>query len=247
MRGNSYDEYSNSDYHCRPTESCRPKCCLVGPQGPQGAQGPAGSSGSSGAAGPAGPQGIQGPIGPQGIQGPIGPSGNGAIIPFASGQPVSMTTIALGLAGIPALVGFGSSGVTLTALGGSIDITGGPAELLNFAFSVPRDGTITSIAAYFSTVAALSLIGSTITITAQLYSSTVPDNVFTPIPGAIVTLSPPLTGIVSIGDTSSGITSNLAIPVTAETRLLLVFSTTATGVSLINTVLGYASAGITID
>jgi hypothetical protein len=38
----------------------------------------------------------------------------------------------------------------------------------------------------------------------------------------------------------------LAIPVTAQTRLLMVFSATATGASLLNTVVGYASAGITI-
>jgi hypothetical protein len=39
----------------------------------------------------------------------------------------------------------------------------------------------------------------------------------------------------------------LAIPVTAQTRLLLVFSATAAGLSLINTVTGYASAGVTIS
>jgi hypothetical protein len=38
----------------------------------------------------------------------------------------------------------------------------------------------------------------------------------------------------------------LAIPVTAQTRLLLVFSATATGLSLVNTIVGYASAGVTI-
>ncbi len=268
MRESSYNDYNNCESQYRPIENCRVKYCLVGPPGPMGPQGipgvagPAGAAGPEGAAGPAGPQGIAGPqgltgpegpigpAGPQGIQGPIGPqgpAGNGAIIPFASGLPVSMTTIGLGLAGIPALVGFGNSGNTLTALGGTIDILGGPGELLNFAFSVPRDGTITSISAFFSVTAALALVGSTITITAQLYSSTTPDNVFSPIPGAIVTLAPPLTGLISIGDISNGITEGLSIPVTAETRLLLVFSTTATGISLVNTVLGYASAGITIQ
>jgi BclB C-terminal domain-containing protein len=113
---------------------------------------------------------------------------------------------------------------------------------------MPEDGTITSMAAYFSTTAALTLVGSTVTITAQLYSSTTPDNVFTPIPGAVVTLAPPLTGIVAIGTISSGSTTGLSIPVTTETRLLLVFSASVTaGIDVATTVAGYASAGLAIS
>ena len=158
-----------------------------------------------------------------------------------------MTTIAGGLVGTTSLLGFGSSATGISLVGGAIDLTGtvlGP--LINFAFSVPRDGTITSIAAYFSNTVALALVGTTITLTAQLFSSTTPDNIFTPIPGASVTLAPALTGVVNLGDTSNGITTGLAIPVTEETRLLLVFSATADGVTLINVVTGYASGGITI-
>ena len=44
----------------------------------------------------------------------------------------------------------------------------------------------------------------------------------------------------------SGITTGLSIPVTAQSRLLMVFSATSSGLSLINTVVGYASAGIEI-
>jgi BclB C-terminal domain-containing protein len=80
-----------------------------------------------------------------------------------------------------------------------------------------------------------------------LYSSTTPDNTFTPIPGALVTLAPPLTGVLGVGTISNGLTTGLTIPVTPQTRLLMVFSATATGASLINTVIGYASAGITIE
>jgi BclB C-terminal domain-containing protein len=158
-----------------------------------------------------------------------------------------MTTIAGGLAGTTSLLGFGSSATGISLVGGTIDLTGtvlGP--IINFAFSVPRDGTITSISAYFSNTVALTLVGTTVTITAQLFSSDTPDNTFTAIPGAVVTLAPPLTGIIGLGAISSGITTGLSIPVTAETRLLLVFSATADGVSLINAVTGYASGGVTI-
>lgn len=83
------------------------------------------------------------------------------------------------------------------------------------AYSMARDIIITSITAYFSTTAALSLVGTTVTLTAQLYQSTTPGNIFTPIAGAIVILAPPLTGVLSIGTISSGITTGLSIPMTA--------------------------------
>ena len=111
---------------------------------------------------------------------------------------------------------------------------------------MPRDGTITSIAAYVSATAALSLIGTDLNIRAQLYSSTTPDDVFSPIATALVDLDP-LTGVISIGTNSSGITTGLNVPVTAGTRLMLVFSATATGITLVNTFLGNASAGVTIE
>jgi BclB C-terminal domain-containing protein len=176
-----------------------------------------------------------------------GGSNGGAIIPFASGIPVSLTTIAGGLAGTPSFIGFGNSAPSLSILGSTIDLTGAAGTLLNFAFSMPRSGTIKSMSAYFSTTAALSLIGSTVTITAQLYSSTTPDNSFTAVPGASVTLAPSLSGIISIGAISNGITTGLNIPVTAQTRFLLVFSSTAAGISLLTSTAGYAGAGLSIE
>ncbi len=231
----------------------------TGNTGATGATGPAGitgTTGSTGATGATGPTGSIGPIGPTGTTGatgatgatgPTGANGSTSIIPLASGLPISLTTIAAGLAGIPAFIGFGSSAPGLTVLGSSIDLTNPSGTLSNFAFSMPRAGTITSLSAYFSTTAALSLVGSSITVTAQLYVSNTPDNVFTPIPGAIVNLSPALSGIISIGTISNGITTGLSIPVTAQSRLLMVYSARATGLSLVNTVVGYASAGIEIS
>jgi BclB C-terminal domain-containing protein len=213
---------------------------LTGPTGPTGFTGPTGATGATGV-------GATGATGPTGATGAVGPSGAGAIIPFASGQPVSVNTIAGGLSGQGALIGFGSSGQTPANLGGSIDLTGGPGINLNFAFSVPRDGTITSMTAYFSNTTALALIGSSITLSGQLYQSTTPDNVFTPIAGAVATLAPALTGIVANGQVSSGTVTGLSIPVTTGTRLLFVGSATAAGLSLINTTPGYWSAGVAIQ
>lgn len=229
----------------------------VGPQGPRGIPGPTGPAGPTGAMGPqgvTGPQGIQGVTGPIGAQGPKGCPGDegptgatGAIIPFASGLPVSLTTVAGGLAGFPAFVGFGNSAQFLTVLGSAIDITNASGTLSNFAFQMPRAGIITAFSAYFSTTAALSLIGSSVTVNAQIYQSPTPNNVFTPIAGTLISLSPSLTGALSIGAQLNGALTGLNIPVTAQTRLMLVFSATASGLSLLNTVTGYASAGLSIN
>jgi BclB C-terminal domain-containing protein len=158
-----------------------------------------------------------------------------------------MTTVLGGLPGESSLVGFGSVATT-TPVAGTIDLTGGASINLNEAFSVPRDGTITSISAYFSLTSPLTLVGSTITITAQLYQSTMPNNTFTPVAGATVTLAPSLTGVLSLGTISSGIVTGLSIPVTAETRLLLVYSASVTaGIDMATTIQGYMSGGLSID
>jgi BclB C-terminal domain-containing protein len=141
-------------------------------------------------------------------------------------------------------VGFGSNLPGISAIGGAINLLG----LTNFAFSVPRDGIITSLAGYLSISAALSLIGSTVTVSAQLYHSTAPNDNFVAVPGAVVTLAPPLTGLIAIGDLSSGINTGLNIPVTAGTRLLLVFSAQVTaGLDVAAAIAGYASAGLGIS
>ena len=169
-----------------------------------------------------------------------------AIIPYASGTPVALTTIVGGLAGTGGLVGFGNSASSVNLVGSTIDLTGAGGTLLNFAFSVPRDGVIESISAQFSNTAALSLVGSTVSLKAQLYTAAAGSNTFTPLPATVVNLAPALTGILAIGTTTNAILSGLNINVTAGSRILMVFSATAAGLTLVNTVTGYASAGISI-
>ncbi|AIQ54469.1 exosporium glycoprotein BclB-related protein [Paenibacillus sp. FSL R7-0331] len=219
----------------------------AGATGVTGATGTAGATGVTGATGTAGATGVTGATGTAGATGVTGPTGSGAIIPYASGLPAALTTVLGSLLNTSSLIGFGNSATGVTITGGVIDLTGAAGTLLNFAFSVPRAGTITSLAGYFSTTAALSLVGSTVTITAQLFRSTTPNNTFTAVPGALVTLAPPLTGILSLGTISSGLTSGLSIPVAAGDRLLMVFSASVTaGIDIATSVAGYASGGLTI-
>ena len=228
----------------------------TGPTGVTGATGPTGltgATGEDGATGPTGPTGATGEDGATGATGSTGPTGStgaagaSAIIPFASGLPVSLTTIAGGLVGTPAFIGFGSSAPGISIIGNTIDLTNPSGTLTNFAFTMPRDGVITSIDVFFSTTAALSLVGSTITIEAKLYESIAPNNTMTVVPGTAVTLTPSLTGVISIGTISKGILTGLNINVPAGTRLMLVLTARASGLSLVNTVAGYVSAGVAID
>lgn len=164
-----------------------------------------------------------------------------AIIPYASGNPVSMTTYqALSL--LPSFVGFGSSAQGLTRAFATIDLKEMASSHL--AFSVPRAGMIESISAYFSNLSALSERGQ-ILLTAQLYGSDTPNDVFTAIAGAKVTLTLP--GALLVGSTFSGSATGLNIPVNANTRLLMVYTVRQTdpGFSIV-TVSGYASGGVAI-
>lgn len=192
-----------------------------------------------------GPPGPPGPTGPAGPRGPAGIPGAGAIIPIASGLPVTLTTVVGGLANTSAVAGFGASTSGIIISGGiiSLDVLG-----ISYAYSEPRDGTITALAAYFSTTAALSLVGTTVAITVSLWSSPTPNDDFTLVPGASLTLTPTLTGVLSVGTISSGLLTGLTIPITAQTRLLLVVSSNVVaGTDIVTSILGSLSAGIAIS
>jgi BclB C-terminal domain-containing protein len=213
-----------------------------GKEGPQGPAGPAGAAGPPGSTGPVGPQGSEGPPGPQGNP---GPEGAGTIVYAASsGDPVVLTTMAGGLTGQVAVLPLDGDQAGTGSLQGSVlDQTGGPGEVVP-AQTFPTDETIQSITLFSSTTGALALVSTTVTVTAQLYTSTTPDNTFTPVPGALVIAAPPLTGVDAIGTISNGITTGLTIPVTAGTRGVIVVSATAAGIGLVNFLPMYATASI---
>ncbi len=190
-----------------------------------------------------GPTGAFGPTGAPGPTGATGPSGSTAIIPYASGAPVALTGLVGGLLGTTVAIGFGSASQGLTLAGSNIDLTGtGGPLILNMAFSMPRDGELRSMSAYFSVTVGLTLLAPA-TVSARLYQSTTPNNIFTPVSGAIISL-PAYTGLIVLGDVRSAeLTFPVPIPVTAGTRLLAVFAVTST---LAAALTGYASSGLEI-
>jgi BclB C-terminal domain-containing protein len=227
-----------------------------GEPGPAGPAGPAGPVGPAGEQGPAGADGAQGPIGlpgTPGIQGPAGADGddglNGSGAMFATGgDGAEATTIAGGLSGTATVLPLSGYTVASDTLDG-VSIVGGTIDLTNtpgIGQPVPNDLTLTSISASFSNTVAMGLVGTTVTVTAQVFSASNSSNVYTPVPGALVTLSPALTGVIPIGTISSGLTTGLAIPMTIGTKVIVVVSATAAGVTLINTVTGGVSVGIEV-
>lgn len=167
----------------------------------------------------------------------------GTIIPIASGDAAIISTKFGGVADKQAFVGYGTS-QTATIVKGRIDLTGTPSA----AFSMPRDGMITSLSGFFSLAEGKTLVGSEITVTAQIYQSNMPNNSFAPIPGASVTLSPALTGSLPMGAVTSGAVCGLSVPVSKGTRLLYVLSAHVTGgVAVAENLSGTISGGIGIE
>ena len=172
-----------------------------------------------------------------------------SIIPFASGGPVTLVTSPPNLHQVMAAIAFGNQS-PVVADPTTRDIILTPPQTppaLNMAFSMPRFGIIRSIAAYFSITSGVTIpAGTTVTVRAQLYQSTAPNDTFTPIAGTLVTLVPSFSGTLVPGNRAHAILSNLRIPVRPETRLLLVFSAVASPNTTRVTLIGHASAGITI-
>ena len=217
----------------------------VGPTGPTGTNGNVGPDGPTGATGVTGPTGVTGDVGATGATGVTGPTGSGAgsIFSSSSSHSATATSIAGGLVGTVAVMPLSGSTSTsgVSATGGAIDLTNVTTGQI-----IARDGVITTIFGFSSLTTALSLVGTTVTQTISLWQSTTPDNTYTPIPGAVVTLTP-LTGVLAIGTTTTGVQSGLAIPVTAGTNLIVVYSVTSTGISLINTVSADVTASVVIQ
>ena len=230
---------------------CRRHCLRLlwsGPTGPTGPTGPSGGpTGPTGAEGATGPTGPAGPIGETGPQGLPGATGAGAIIPYASAGPIPLSILAGGAAGTPAFVGFGSSAGGLSVFGDIIDLglTGG--SLTNYAFSVPRNGTITDMSATFTVSISTTLSLGTLYVSAQLFSAPANGETFTAIPEANLVLEPGLDEI-SVGTIVSGTLSGINVPVTQGEQLLLVFyANNSSIVALEDTIAGYASAGVAIS
>lgn len=237
---------SNNCNSCRSSNRCDPcgpstsygPCCVpaTGARGPTGPAGAAGAAGATGATGATGSTGFTGPTG--------APASSSTLIPFASGTPVDLVTALSGLATFGAMEAFGVSANGIAVGLGDIDTN----TLANYAPITPRASVITDLAAYFSLTAGIDLGGTSATVHAQLYQSAgpTPDDVFSPIPGALVDL-PPFTGALVPGTAVSGSVNGLNIPITPLSRFLILFYATTATPALATVLTGNASAGLALS
>ena len=159
------------------------------------------------------------------------PPNTGSIIPFSSGiTPVVLTTLVGGLVGTTSLIGFGTAIPGITIVGNTIDLS----------------GVITEISASFTETAGLNLGLGSVSVTAQIFRAPAGSSIFTAT-NARVTLTPPFTGLVTIGQTSYGSANVPPVPVAQGDRLLMVYSLAGTGITVVTALTGTASAGITIS
>ena len=172
----------------------------------------------------------------------VQPVNTGSIIPFSSGvTSVVLATALLGVVGVPSLIGFGTATPGVAIVGNTIDLSAVVTE----AFSVPRAGNITAISASFKELLGVALLGTT-TINARIYKATGNSAIFTAT-NASVDLTPSLTGAISIGQVFSASANLAPIPVAMGDRLVMVYSITVSGVTVVQVLTGTASAGITIS
>jgi BclB C-terminal domain-containing protein len=213
----------------------------TGPTGPSG--GPTGPTGPSG--GPSGPTGPTGPSGgPAGPTGATGPAGSTTIIPFASGDIISVEHNILVAPDMGAVVAFGSSRNQIAIIGGNIDLSGAFGVASNMAFSMPRDGSLVQLSAFLTNDVALLNVPANTSVVVEIYRSATPDNVFSPT-GVAVTIPIPA-GLVAIGTVFSATAGPFAVAVNNQDRLILLARVTVTGVDIATSLTGYLSAGLSI-
>jgi BclB C-terminal domain-containing protein len=165
----------------------------------------------------------------------------------SSGQTATTTTTLGGAGNTVAVLPLSGSGSVsnVSLVGGMIDATNSP--IAGLAQPITGDRVLSGIDGYFTNTSALSLVGSTLRLRVQLWTSSTPDNVFTPVPGASCTLAPGLTGIVSLGTVTNCTSAGLAIPLTDQTQgILVVSSQVAAGIDVSTALTGYWSAGLSL-
>jgi len=164
---------------------------------------------------------------------PIG----GSIIPFSSGFEFILIGDNFGNGtNNVGLIGFGSSVSLVPLIGNTINLIGLPNE----AFTVSRDGIITSISASFTYLGGV-LDLETATVRAQIFRAPVGSNSFTAT-SARVDLAPSITALSGIGEISFGTANIPPVSVAVGDSLIMVFHVLEAGVAIA----GYASAGINI-
>ena len=216
-------------------DDCEKYKCCRGPRGQNGQNGQNGKNGKNGK------------------DGKDGPAGGGAVIPFASGEPIRLQTrSSTNPLTRNSAIGFGvrHTGIVINPFGGPVDPLFGTINN-NMVFIFPRSGTLTSIwCSLRRIVSDEGSVAGTVTVVAILYTAPINTDVFNPVPGATVPLAPTLSGVIPTDLILSGKATGLSIPIIEGNQYVLIVTTQRTDIpdgapsSHIN---GYFSAGISIE
>ena len=158
---------------------------VTGATGSQGVQGVTGSTGTTGATGATGVTGATGATGADGSVFYAPSPSMGTIIPFRSTQNVGLSM--LGGESQAMILGSNGNYAPGFALQQLLDNYSADSILNAWAFSMPRDGTLTAI--YVTTYLASATVSQLTGLNFQLYSAPANSGNFTPIADAIVTLN----------------------------------------------------------
>lgn len=216
----------------------------AGPQGIQGLQGPKGDTGAQGPPGQTGAQGVQGIQGPKGDVGPQGPPGpchSLSFIPLANAGPLVVLSPSSTLKGYISPLGHGATN-SLTVLS---DATINLKETYYTAFRLPYACTIKKLTASFVVEKATNLQSNKVKVIFELYKSDTQDDVFVKISESVMTLSPSLTGNVSVGKYLSN-NMDVDIALSAGTRVMPVLTCIKTHTNNI-AIQGNVQAGLGIQ
>lgn len=170
-----------------------------------------------------------------GVLGPCasgaGGSGGAGTMSFSSTAEAATTTVLGGaqnrVAVLP-LSGHVGTAPTLELQAGSPLLRASGTEAGTLAQPFPRSGTLTAFSATAQLTQAIALIGSTLTVTAQLYTGPSNSASMTAVAGAVCTFAPTLTGIQTADSLFACTTTGLSVPVQAGTVGLIVVRSTVT-------------------
>lgn len=165
------------------------------------------------------------------------------MILFNGVNPILMTTLEDGSPGFSGLVGFGTSGQGPSPLTSTLNVEGMGGYGSSFYFTVPFAMEINSLLAFFVTNRLSAQTSPTVTISAQLYEAKEESDIFSAIEETLVTLTPSVTEATPIGTMLRGEIQTKRL-VEKNTRLMLVFFTTANGPEQVDAFLGSARASL---
>lgn len=176
---------------------------------------------------------------------------NGSIIPLSSGTSFRVSVNQFGRTFFSSTIGFGNNGTGF--IEGNTFFINYSALSPSVFFPVPRSGTITDVSTFFRYAGPSNQeidFDVTVMLHSQIFAAPSGTDVFQAIPDTLITFDTGITRNTSVGTTMHGITTDLSIPILAETRLLMVFFATSTrtnSLSRLDTdIRGFGSAGINI-